>query len=190
MLLVAALAVAAGGCGTFSGLDGSSSFTCKATTPEGGGCQSISEAYARNTGREYARPQPAGADADAKPKAPLPTMPAAAKLSPRDMDAPNSGMPIRQPPLVLRVWVAPWEDEAGDLHDQSYFYTMVHSGKWMIDANRTRISGQFKPVFPLRRSDLGKTGSPEQRGPLVQPGNYEGIVQPNEPGAHAGPSGN
>lgn len=141
-----------------TGLDTSSSFSCKA--PPGVSCQSISGTYsnsvqgnlpfqqqAKNGGSDVA----GKSDDDSKPRAAPPQQEKVAKLSPRNMEAMSSGMPIRQPPLVLRVWVAPYEDESGDLHDQSHFYTMVHSGKWLIEANRTKISNQFRPVYPLKR---------------------------------------
>ena len=45
-LTVIALAAMLGGCGSFSGLDGSSSFTCKA--PDGVSCTSVSGVYANS----------------------------------------------------------------------------------------------------------------------------------------------
>ena len=45
-LTVIALAALLGGCGSFSGLDGSSSFTCKA--PDGVSCTSVSGVYANS----------------------------------------------------------------------------------------------------------------------------------------------
>ncbi len=89
-------------------------------------------------------------------------------------------MPVRQPPLVLRVWMAPYEDEGGDLHDQSYFYTMVHSGKWMIEANRNTISSQFKPIYPLNRptqSSQEQAPADKEVQPLVQKQQYENLVE-------------
>ena len=89
-------------------------------------------------------------------------------------------MPVRQPPLVLRVWMAPYEDESGDLHDQSYFYTMVHSGKWMIEANRNSISSQFKPIYPLNRptqSSQEQAVADKEAQPLVQKQHYDNLVE-------------
>jgi conjugal transfer pilus assembly protein TraV len=57
-----------------------------------------------------------------------------------------SGTPIRSAPLVLRVWFAPWEDTDGDLHDQSYVYLPVDSGRWLIEHNRRRIQDAYRPV--------------------------------------------
>jgi conjugal transfer pilus assembly protein TraV len=71
-------------------------------------------------------------------------------FSPVALTVPSSGDPIRLPPLVLRVWVAPWEDTDGDLHDESYFYAVINRGSWMIEANQEQIRDQFKPLYPLQ----------------------------------------
>lgn len=76
--------------------------------------------------------------------------------------------------------MAPYEDEGGDLHDQSYFYTMVHSGKWMIEANRNAISNQFRPIYPLNRPTQNQEPAPpaeKEAQPLIQKGNYENLVE-------------
>lgn len=94
-------------------------------------------------------------DAQDLPQAAMPAAPARdsdRRISPRAMEAPSSGMPIRMPPLVLRIWVAPWEDETGDLHDQSYIYTMINSGGWLIDANRSRIQQEYRPILAPRKN--------------------------------------
>ncbi|MBK6639101.1 MAG: type IV conjugative transfer system lipoprotein TraV [Rhodocyclaceae bacterium] len=172
------------GCSSMSGLDASTSFSCKA--PPGVTCQSISGVQSnyqqgnlpfQNQQREGAKekegdkPSYGAAGSGSGPQ----------KLSPREMVAASTGTPVRQPPLVLRVWVAPYEDEQGDLHDQSYFYTMVHSGRWMIEANRTALSNQFRPVHPLSRGTVPRTEVPAtpaaEKPKLLQKGDYEGLIQ-------------
>lgn len=155
--LVASMALA--GCSSsFTGLSGSiSDFKCKA--PEGVACTSVSGVYANSVagnipGMEQSSP---ASKKDASGKASAQPIPDYAgntgvkgKFSPRALTAPNSGDPIRIPPLVLRVWIAPWEDSDGDLHDQDYFYTIIANGRWMIEANREHIRDQFKPLYPLK----------------------------------------
>ena len=182
------------GCAAMSGLDASSSFSCKA--PAGVSCQSISgvQANAAQGNLPFQKEDPAttygpgdtekeggvagkgqvirygGSTADAD------------KVSPRDMVAAHTGMPVRQPPLVLRVWMAPYEDEDKDLHDQAYFYTVVHTGRWMIEANTSALSNQFRPVYPLTRP--AKTTEPEPpqntSQPLIRKGDYTNpSINPN-----------
>ena len=196
-------ALALGGCANMSGLDSSNTFSCKAAP--GVTCQSISGVHANASAG--ALPFQRNGEANANANKPEGTQTSAGngetqnnttdsqdekkpaygstpvgdgKASPRDMNAASSGMPVRQPPLVLRVWMAPYEDEGGDLHDQAYFYTMVHSGRWMIEANRSSIANQYRPIYPLnrqtQRDDKAPGAESEKGGPLVQKGNYGALV--------------
>ncbi len=188
MRTVAVLLTAAGmlgGCASFmSGLDGESSFSCKA--PPGVSCQSISGTYSNSIQNNLPSQRKktdgeaeSSKDGEGTPKAYNDEGTERAKLSPRDMEAMTSGIPVRQPPLIVRVWVAPWEDEAGDLHDQSYFYTVVHTGKWVIEANRTAISNRFRPVFPLNRGSVEAPSKPGQ--PEPKKSDYSNLVEkPNQ----------
>lgn len=80
------------------------------------------------------------------------------KMSPAAMEALSSGQPIRSAPRVLRVWMAPFEDADGYLHDQRYLYVTVHNGQWLIEANQAYIQRQFQPVFQLGRSNASDDG--------------------------------
>lgn len=179
------------GCANFSGLDASPSFACKA--PAGVSCQSISgvEANAAAGNLPFQREDPAksfgagdqradGRDPEGVAK-PLPygNGPGGGeRVSPKDMVAVHSGMPVRQPPLVLRVWVAPYEDDDKDLHDQSYFYTVVHSGRWMIEANTTAITNQYRPTYPLSKMARPEAEpADKEQQPLVKKGEYRGLAE-------------
>jgi conjugal transfer pilus assembly protein TraV len=130
-------AVVLAGCSSMSGLDAKNSFSCKA--PEGVLCESMTGIYAnarannlpsqrvnRKSDAEVVPPKEQGTGVLTKPV--------------------YSGTPIRSAPQVLRVWFAPWEDTDGDLHDQSYVYLPVDSGKWLIEHNRRRIQDAYRPV--------------------------------------------
>jgi conjugal transfer pilus assembly protein TraV len=193
LVIMVAMSSLFAGCGSMSGLDSSSSFSCKAAP--GVTCQSISgvQQNASAGNLPFQRYGDANVAADAstsnattntndaenKPAAYGAVKPeGTGKISPRDMVAASSGMPVRQPPLVLRVWMAPYEDESGDLHDQSYFYAMVHSGRWMIEANRSSISNQFRPIYPLnRQARTEEQAAAKDVQPLVQKGAYENLVE-------------
>ncbi len=41
-------------------------------------------------------------------------------------------IPIRTQAKVMRIWMAPWEDEAGDLHADGYLYTEIESRRWNL----------------------------------------------------------
>lgn len=130
------------GCSSMSGLDAKSTFACKA--PEGVLCESMSGIYAnvqQNNlpGQQLRHP---AAVANGKEAAPLQDLPSVLPLPLQ------SGTPIRTAPRILRVWLAPWEDSDGDLHDQSYVYLTLDTGKWLIEHNRQQIQDQYRPVRP------------------------------------------
>lgn len=156
-----------GGCAAgLSGVGGTSEYSC--TAPEGVSCMSVSGLNANVTNRTLPAMQPRSELLDAK-KAEAKTasegketkpvayagdkVASAGRVSPSSMDAPYSGQPIRTPPRVLRVWMAPFEDVDSDLHDQKYLYVTVHTGRWMLEANQVNVQRQFRQVYPLSRRD-------------------------------------
>lgn len=78
---------------------------------------------------------------------------AAARLSPSAFNAPNSGTPLRTPERVLRIWMAPFQDQEGDLHDQRYVYTTVQPGQWTLDAAKAQIKERYQPVRLVNKPD-------------------------------------
>lgn len=150
-----------GGC-AFTGLsDAQKDFQCKA--PDGVLCTSVSGVYANSL--EDNLPAQKTDKTAAHAKYPDGAGDAPRTFSPKALDAPNSGDPLRLPPMVLRVWIAPWEDSDGDLHDQQYFYTVLNTGRWMIETNQENIRNKFKPVFPLKKpkpeADNDQSGAAE-----------------------------
>lgn len=75
------------------------------------------------------------------------------KTTAKAMSAPHSGAPLRTPERIVRVWMAPFEDAEGDLHDQKYFYVTVTPGSWTIEAARVNIKNTFQQVTPLSRNN-------------------------------------
>jgi conjugal transfer pilus assembly protein TraV len=51
---------------------------------------------------------------------------------------------------VLRLWIAPWEDADGDLHEASVLHVLVDTGRWLIErvipANRQRVDAVRPPI--------------------------------------------
>jgi len=143
-----------------TGLDSESHFKCKA--PEGIGCSSLSGTYANavednlpgspaRKSSTYARGQEKGRVISGV--------------------APSTGTPILSDPVVLRIWVAPWEDNRKVLHDQAYLYAVVDPGHWQIEHNVNRISGQYRVLTLSARKENA------QKEPKTQPKSF----QPNGP---------
>jgi conjugal transfer pilus assembly protein TraV len=125
------------GCASLSGIGGSSNFSCKA--PEGVMCDSISGVYANSVANNLPSQQ-VHRKAEQKEQSY-----AAAGYYERMI---SSGAPLRTRPRVLRIWVAPWEDQDGDLHDQSLAYVVVDNGRWLLEHNQRQIAQEYAPVRP------------------------------------------
>jgi conjugal transfer pilus assembly protein TraV len=59
----------------------------------------------------------------------------------------------------MRVWVAPWIDDEGDLHQQGYLYMVVDQGQWAIGLPSVQSSGD-----PVRR-ELNIKQTEKRSGP-------------------------
>lgn len=96
--------------------------------PGGVQCRSISEVYAgAKTGRpvdQVPGKKEKEKGSSAKPKSSVLESPGGVP--------PDATTPLRSAPKVLRVWVAPWIDRDGDLHQKSYLYVVVDTGRWAI----------------------------------------------------------
>ena len=124
------------GCSS-TGLDANSKFKCRLGDTADAGCRSISDVYNGVNGL-------GGASADM-------TGPQANGGGMRK--TPYTGMPIRTPEQVIRVWIAPWEDKDGDLRDQSFVYLTLNSSRWQIAHNQEAIINDFRPEIRLLGSD-------------------------------------
>lgn len=150
LLLLPALSA----CANMAGLDGKSEFACRA--PDGVVCTSVSGVYAntvagtlpvQQTGDASQRAvSESSTEADSKHPADPPRSYGA---TPPVGAAPAAGTPLLSPPRVLRLWLAPWVDEEGDLHDQAYLYVMWHRGEWQLGHTETAIRRQFAPIAPI-----------------------------------------
>ncbi|MBK5968401.1 MULTISPECIES: TraV family lipoprotein [Thiorhodovibrio] len=55
--------------------------------------------------------------------------------------------PSRTPAQVLRIWISPWEDSAGNLHGASHVFTEVVPRRWhLASATGTATSTVLTPL--------------------------------------------
>jgi len=145
-LLAGATATLLGGCAsTMNGLGGEGSYACKA--PVGSQCTSVSGVYANSI-----HGQPPVSALPKHAKEPTSTA-AAATVASVSTAAPGLGASpsaLRSQPRVLRLWIAPWEDADGDLHEASVVHVLVDTGRWLIErvipANRQRVDAVRPPI--------------------------------------------
>ena len=64
---------------------------------------------------------------------------------------------------VLRVWIAPWEDSDGDLHEDAFVHVLVDTGRWLIEhvrpASRNRMESVAPPIASVQDSAPPKAPS-------------------------------
>jgi conjugal transfer pilus assembly protein TraV len=41
-------------------------------------------------------------------------------------------LPTHAPPQIMRIWIAPWEDAAGNLHGASHVFTEITPRRWQM----------------------------------------------------------
>ena len=156
------------GCATLSGLDAKDSFKC----PASGGisCESASQIYDRAQvgnlpGLTKAVSPVGGSSVPSKGAAvvagsqaiALPVVGSGAGVSTFAASTPSSGMPLRTTQRVSRIWLAPWEDSDGHLHDQSFIYVTRGESKWLPEHNKRRIMEAFGPVRSPAQSSSKST---------------------------------
>lgn len=160
-----ASAMAVTGCGATSG-----KFACPA--PNGVTCMSATEIYEATNSRSHLEGEISPRDKDAlgngaglpvdatgnalSLSAPAAAQPRATLLSAGDslalapssqpsgaLGAGGATEPLRVPARVMRIWVSPWTDDAGDLHMPGYIYTEVEGRRWAVGTPATS-SAQFR----------------------------------------------
>jgi conjugal transfer pilus assembly protein TraV len=89
----------------------------------------------------------------------------------RRAQIPGTGTAIRSAPRVLRLWVAPWEDSDGDLHDQFYVYLTIDPGRWVIEHQRSKIQNQYSTTL---KNSSGSQSSDSNAGTKNSPSNSKG----------------
>ncbi|MBK6617933.1 MAG: type IV conjugative transfer system lipoprotein TraV [Nitrosomonas sp.] len=184
-----------GGCTTISGYDSKSKFSCKA--PNGVSCSSMSGVYANavqdnlpglrrssgtdnqsasrteKVGKSDTTQQPTGIEERT-----------AYHITGRP---PQSGEPILIKPKLLRVWIAPWEDADGDLHDQSYIYMLADYGRWVIEHHRQRIVDEYRPTSLVTIGDNLKDIASEQSAKKADFRQFSPLPQPPQPSQYSAP---
>lgn len=145
-VLLAFLATVLSGCASsLSGLGGTENYACKA--PEGVMCNSVSGVYANSI---HGNVRPAQSSPAKSPSA-TPTIYGAVSVALNERAAPGAAdNTIRSNARLLRVWIAPWEDSDGDLHEEGFLHVIVNTGRWLIEhvrpAARSGVDGVAPPV--------------------------------------------
>lgn len=89
----------------------------------------------------------------------------------------EEGKPIRLPPRVIRIWIAPWEDVDGDLHQPSYIFSEISPkrGRWLFGEKEMATS---QPIF----RPMDKTSDKEEETMGLQKGEEKDNEKPAKTG--------
>lgn len=159
-LVTAALCMTLAACGSITGLDGTSSYACKA--PEGVKCDSVSGTYYNALQNNL--------PSQRKSSTPAPSVPAAPTRQDVLLVASHSGtsptrtatavqpLPLRAAPRVMRLWIKPWEDADRDLNGESLVYVQVDDGRWLVDHVQRQARERFAPIRPAKPAPTAAKG--------------------------------
>ena len=188
-LIVSAVSAALllSGCGSLTGFSNAKTDFACADLSGGPSCRNISQVYEENnpttpvvlaaSEEDFVQPffEPNQAKDAQEPKT-EPSAASGAQVS--DVSAVERtsdfvtivpARPWRKPETVLRVWLAPFHDKLGDLHDQRYLYVRLENGGWTTDSVNELVSSSrlSKPVYPLS-SEQHKDPNEAKREKLKQ----------------------
>lgn len=161
-LLIATLSLT--GCGSITGLDAGETFSCD--VPNGVPCQSLQKAYQQTlieesnaqlvklNSRSTAVMVPLDADGKSHASSSNELQRANVSLTPvtdRDVMDPRLrfvsstgdevlSLPKRVPESVLTLFVAPWTDQDGDLHEGETVYVTVRASRWAEGGRRAALA--------------------------------------------------
>ncbi len=75
---------------------------------------------------------------------------------------PERPVPIRTPSQVMRIWVAPFVDEAGDFHAPGFVYTEIEPRRWVLAKEHETASNFFEPLDPKTNMESAADGGQAQ----------------------------
>ena len=92
-------------------------------------------------------------------------------------------MPIREAPQVMRVWVAPYNDENDDLHWPSYVFTEITKRRWSIGEQAAAETVVLTPMQvdskdAEEEEEAAETGETPAAGQKPAPSSQPGTMKP------------
>lgn len=86
----------------------------------------------------------------------------------------DESRPIRIPPMILRIWTAPWEDQDGDLHKAGYIYSEITPprGRWIIGERNVESGTGY--IAPHRAGEVVTEPDHIDKGQKKGKGNFGG----------------
>jgi len=127
------------GCGVL----GQGDFSCPGGI-EGVRCMSARKVYEATESSDYVKTE--SEVKDEKNNSQVQTKSALSSVKPVAVPRIDQPIPIRTEASVMRIWTAPWEDDAGDLHADGFLYTEIEGRKWNLGNRFKSPSSTLSPL--------------------------------------------
>lgn len=155
LLKISVLPLVMTGCGSITGLENAQSdFACSVEMPaQCASMTQVHEGLSRNDKRKTAQPnverepKPKRTSGDITERIVL-TLDKDGGLKEKEHTVPPM-QPRRQREEILTVWIAPFVDEAGDLHDEQRIHVTVKAASWSPDSLVVPKSHDINTLLPL-----------------------------------------
>ena len=125
---------------------GQSNYTCPGGV-DGVRCMSARQVYQATESSDYVKPT--NTDSEDEKSTTATATPAGAnsqRTSQIAVPSIEQPVPIRTQAKVMRIWMAPWEDDDGDLHADGYLYTEIESRRWNLGERFKSPGGAISPL--------------------------------------------
>ncbi|MFO1431252.1 MAG: type IV conjugative transfer system lipoprotein TraV [Candidatus Competibacteraceae bacterium] len=80
-----------------------------------------------------------------------------AQILPASVPRTGEPLPLRTPAQVMRIWIAPWEDAAGNLHAPGAVFTDIEPRRWQIGLPALTETTALQPLQVERRESTVAT---------------------------------
>jgi len=125
---------------------GQSNYTCPGGV-DGVRCMSARQVYQATESSDYVKPTNTGSeDEKLTTETATPVGVISQRTSQIAVPSIEQAVPIRTQAKVMRIWMAPWEDDDGDLHADGYLYTEIESRRWNLGE---RFKSPGNTISPL-----------------------------------------
>ena len=125
---------------------GQSNYTCPGGV-EGVRCMSARQVYQATESSDYVKPAITGSeDEKLTTETATPVGVISQRTSQIAVPSIEQAVPIRTQAKVMRIWMAPWEDDDGDLHADGYLYTEIESRRWNLGERFKSPGGAISPL--------------------------------------------
>jgi len=84
--------------------------------------------------------------------------------------------PYRVPAKIMRIYIKPWEDEAGDLHMGGYIFSEVETRKWTQTNHALKADARVFQLMEAPKKDAAQEAAPSGNAVATPSNPPQGVV--------------